>query len=178
MEGADPPQGGGIRVALAKGGGRRDPADPSPAQATEGEPVEEEVDFDFGGDLDEAERDAWDVLVDGHADGDTHGGDWYEGGGDAETEADPTPAHGSDVPIPDAPEPAPTAPPKRVHDPNFRRLYGVMVPVALRDGGSDADVLAWARADCKDWTYEPDEEEAALMRETRTDGGRGLRRDR
>ena len=70
MEGADPPQGGGIRVALAKGGGRRDTADPSPAQATEGEPVEEEVDFDFGGDLDEAERDAWDVLVDGHADGD------------------------------------------------------------------------------------------------------------
>ena len=165
MEGADPPQGGGIRVALAKGGGRRDTSDPSPAQATEGEPVEEEVDFDFGGDLDEAERDAWDVLVDGHADGDTHGGDWYEGGGDAETEAGPTPARGSDVPIPDAPEPAPTAPPKRVHDPNFRRLYGVMVPVALRDGGSDADVLAWARADCKDWTYEPDEEEAALMRE-------------
>ena len=40
-----------------------------------------------------------------------------------------------------------------------------MVPIALRDGGSDADVLAWARADCKDWTYEPDEEEAALMRE-------------
>ena len=64
MEGADPPQGGGIRVALAKGGGRRDPADPSPAQATEVEPFEEEVDFDFGGDLDEAERDAWDVLVD------------------------------------------------------------------------------------------------------------------
>ena len=165
MEGADPPQGGGIRVALAKGGGRRDPADPSPAQATEGEPLEEDVDFDFGGDLDEAERDAWDVLVDGHAEGDTHGGDWYEGGGDAETEADPTPAHGSNVPVPDAPEPAPTAPPKRVHDPNFRRLYGVMVPIALRDGGSDADVLAWARADCKDWTYEPDEEEAALMRE-------------
>jgi|TARA_B100001142_G_scaffold38091_1_gene33318 hypothetical protein len=52
-----------------------------------------------------------------------------------------------------------------VHDPNFRRLYGVMVPIALWDGGSDADVLAWARADCEDWTYEPDEEEAALMRE-------------
>ena len=41
----------------------------------------------------------------------------------------------------------------------------MMVPIALWDGGSDADVLAWARADCEDWTYEPDEEEAALMRE-------------
>ena len=140
MEGADPPQGGGIRVALAKGGGRRDTADPSPAQATEETPVEEEVDFDFGGDLDEAERDAWDVLVDGHADGDEHGGDWYEGGGDA-VGADPTPAYASNVAT-DAPEPAPTAPPKRVHDPNFRRLYGVMVPIALWEGGSDADVLA------------------------------------
>ena len=166
MEGADPPQGGGIRVALAKGGGRRDTADPSPAQATEGEPVEEEVDFDFGGDLDEAERDAWDVLVDGHADGDDARRGLVRGRRRRRNGSGPNAGlRHPTSPIPDAPEPAPTAPPKRVHDPNFRRLYGVMVPIALRDGGSDADVLAWARADCKDWTYEPDEEEAALMRE-------------
>ena len=63
MQGEDPPQGGGIRVALAKGGRQRDASAPPPASYPE-DGSEEELDFDFGGDLDEAEREAGDVLVD------------------------------------------------------------------------------------------------------------------
>ena len=167
MQGEDPPQGGGIRVALAKGGRQRDASAPPPASYPE-DGSEEELDFDFGGDLDEAEREAGDVLVDDYDDDDDDdagedGGDWREGGEDGST-ADPATVRASNV-DPGGPEPTAAAPPKRVHDPNFKRLYGVMVPIALRDGGDDAAVLEWAMAECKDWEYEPDEEEAAMMRE-------------
>ena len=167
MQGEDPPQGGGIRVALAKGGRQRDASAPPPASYPE-DGSEEELDFDFGGDLDEAEREAGDVLVDDYDDDDDDdagedGGDWREGGEDGST-ADPATVSASNV-DPGAPEPTAVAPPKRVHDPNFKRLYGVMVPIALRDGGDDAAVLEWAMAECKDWEYKPDEEEAAMMRE-------------
>ena len=167
MQGEDPPQGGGIRVALVKGGRQRDASAPPPASSLEDGP-EEELDFDFGGDLDEAEREAGDVLVDDYDDDDDDdagedGGDWREGGEDGST-ADPATVRASNV-DPGGPESTAAAPPKRVHDPNFKKLYGVMVPIALRDGGDDAAVLEWAMADCKDWEYEPDEEEAAMMRE-------------
>ncbi len=167
MQGEDPPQGGGIRVALAKGGRQRDASATPPASYPE-DGSEEELDFDFGGDLDEAEREAGDVLVDDYDDDDDDdagedGGDWREGGDDGSI-ADPATVSTSNV-DPGGPEPTAVAPPKRVHDPNFKRLYGVMVPIALRDGGDDAAVLEWAMAECKDWEYEPDEEEAAMMRE-------------
>ena len=86
MQGEDPPQGGGIRVALVKGGRQRDASAPPPASYPEDGP-EEELDFDFGGDLDEAEREAGDVLVDDYDDDDDDdagedGGDWREGGED------------------------------------------------------------------------------------------------
>ena len=139
---------------------------PPPASYPE-DGSEEELDFDFGGDLDEAERKAGDVLVDDYDDDDDDdagedGGDWREGGEDGST-ADPATVRASNV-DPGGPESTAAAPPKRVHDPNFKRLYGVMVPIALRDG-DDAAVLEWAMAECKDWEYEPDEEEAAMMRE-------------
>ena len=107
MQGEDPPQGGGIRVALAKGGRQRDASAPPPASYPE-DGAEEELDFDGGGDLDEAEREAGDVLVDDYDDDDDDdagedGGDWREGGEDGSA-ANPAAVSASNV-DPGGPEP-------------------------------------------------------------------------
>ena len=111
MQGEDPPQGGGIRVALVKGGRQRDASAPPPASYPEDGP-EEELDFDFGGDLDEAEREAGDVLVDDYDDDDDDdddddaGEDGGTGAKEARTAAPLTPrrsAHRTSTPA--APNP-------------------------------------------------------------------------